>query len=143
MKGAHALVDCAGGLLLWAVSTETIVGWVNSLTQDELVENPNDFLASHLLALARDFSVSAKNFYAFYLLTHGVAQAFLVAGLLLGKLWAYPASLLALGLFILYQAYRFSYTHSLGLVALTLFDLLVIVLIWHEYRLLRRHLAAR
>ena len=53
MKGAHALVDCAGGLLLWAVSTETIVGWVNSLTQDELVENPNDFLASHLLALAR------------------------------------------------------------------------------------------
>jgi uncharacterized membrane protein len=143
LKGAHALLECAGGVLLWAVSTERIVLWVNWLTMQELIEDPHDFVATHLLELAQRFTVSTKNFYAFYLLSHGVVQVFLVAGLLLGKLWAYPASLLALGLFILYQVYRFSYTHSPGLVALTLFDLLVIVLIWHEYRVVRRHLAAR
>ena len=67
----------------------------------------------------------------------------LVIGLLKNKLWAYPASLIALGLFVLYQLYRFSYTHGAGLIVLTVFDLLVMSLIWHEYRLVRRHLSAR
>jgi hypothetical protein len=44
------------------------------------------------------------------------------------------------GLFIVYQLYRFSYTHGFGLIVLTVFDVFVIGLIWHEYRLVRRHL---
>jgi uncharacterized membrane protein len=63
--------------------------------------------------------------------------------LLKNKLSAYPASLIALGLFVLYQLYRFSYTHAAGLIVLTVFDLLVMSLIWHEYRLVGRHLSAR
>ena len=62
----------------------------------------------------------------------------LLIGLLRNKLWSYPASLVVLGLFIVYQAYRFSYTRGVGLVVLTVFDLLVMGLIWHEYRLVRR-----
>jgi uncharacterized membrane protein len=68
---------------------------------------------------------------------------FLVAGLLRNKLWAYPASLVVLGLFIAYQFYRFSYTHGAGLIVLTVFDIIVMGLIWHEYRLVSRHLASR
>ena len=64
----------------------------------------------------------------------------LVVGLLREKLWAYPASLIVLTLFVLYQLYRFSYTHGLGLIVLTLFDIVVMGLIWHEYGLMRRHL---
>lgn len=139
LKGAHALVECAGGVLLALISTQTIVDWVNMLTQDD----PNDFVAAHLSAMAQHFTVSSKNFYTFYLVSHGLVKVVLVAGLLMEKLWAYPASLAVLGVFILYQVYRFSYTHSPGLVALTLFDILVIGLIWHEYRLVRRHLAGR
>ncbi|WP_337128019.1 DUF2127 domain-containing protein [Mesorhizobium sp. Cs1321R2N1] len=63
----------------------------------------------------------------------------LVAALLKRRLWAYPASLAALLLFIIYQLYRFSYTHSAGLIVLTLFDLLVVWLVWHEYRLVQSH----
>jgi uncharacterized membrane protein len=63
----------------------------------------------------------------------------LVIGLLRNKLWAYPVSLVALGLFIVYQLYRFSYTHGIGLIILTIFDIIVIALIYHEYRLVRRH----
>jgi uncharacterized membrane protein len=143
LKGAHALVECAGGVLLWVISTKTIVGWVNWLSMQELIEDPHDFVATHLLEMAQHFTVGTKNFYTYYLVSHGLVKIVLIAGLLMEKLWAYPASLVVLGLFILYQVYRFSYTHSLGLVALTLFDLLVLVLIWHEYRLVRRHLAAR
>jgi uncharacterized membrane protein len=143
LKGAHALIECIGGIALALISTDTIVRLVNLLTQDELIENPNDFIATHLLSWAQNFSLASKHFYAFYLLTHGLVKVLLVIGLLKGKLWAYPASLAALGLFIVYQLYRFTETHGIGLLVLTAFDLLVMVLIWHEYRLVRQHPPAK
>jgi uncharacterized membrane protein len=143
LKGAHALIECIGGLVLAFVSTSAIPRLVNALTQEELVEDPGDFVATHLLSLAHDYTVSTQHFYAFYLLSHGVIKAALVIGLLRNKLWAYPASLVVLGIFIVYQLYRFSYTRGFGLIVLTVFDLLVMGLIWHEYRLIRRHLPTR
>ena len=143
LKGAHAVIECLGGILLAIVSTETIAWFVNAITQEELVEDPRDFVANQLRAYAQHFSVDSKDFYAFYLLTHKVVKVFLVWGLLTNKLWAYPTSLAVLGLFILYQIYSYYYTHSLGLIALTILDLIVIWLIWHEYRLMRHHRPVR
>ena len=37
--------------------------------------------------------------------------------------------------FIVYQLYRLSYDASVGLLLLTLFDIVVVGLTWHEYRL--------
>jgi uncharacterized membrane protein len=139
LKGAHSLIECIGGLALAFVSTSTITNLVKALTQHELSENPNDFVAGHLMGLAQNFTVGTQHFYAFYLLSHGLIKVFLVIGLLRNKLWAYPVSLVVLGLFIVYQLYRFSHTHGFGLIVLTFFDVLVIGLIWHEYRLVRRH----
>ncbi len=138
LKGIHAGIESLGGIGLLLVSTEAIVHLVKALTQEELIEDPNDFLARHLVDLAANFSVGSKQFYGFYLLSHGAIKLLLVIGLLRGKLWSYPASLVAMGLFIAYQLYRFSYTHSPGLIVLTVFDLFVIALIWHEYGLVRR-----
>ena len=140
LKGAHALLECLSGIALTLIGTNTIANFVNAITQDELIEDPNDFIATHLLAMAHDFSVQTKNFYAFYLLSHGIVKLLLVAGLLRNKLWSYPASLIVLALFAVYQLYRFTYTHGFGLIVLTIFDVIVIVLIWHEYGLVRRHL---
>jgi uncharacterized membrane protein len=140
LKGAHALIECVGGVVLAFVSTARIVALVQHLTQDELVEEPHDFVASHLLAWAQHFSVQTQHFYAFYLLSHGLVKIALVAGLLARRLWAYPASLVVLTGFMGYQLYRYTLTHSIGLVVLTAFDLLVMWLVWHEYKLLRRHL---
>lgn len=143
IKGLHATIECAGGIALYFVSTTTIVRWVELLTQDELAEDPRDFVATHFLSAAQHLSVGTETFYAFYLLSHGLVKVFLVAGLLKEKLWAYPASLAVLGAFIAYQAYRYSFTHSIGLIILTVFDLIVIWLVWHEWRVLRQHLAIR
>lgn len=143
LKGAHALIECIGGIALAVISTKAIATLANRLTQDELIEDPRDFVATHLLAWAQNFSVGTKAFYAFYLISHGAVKLFLVAGLLREKLWSYPASLIVLGLFIVYQLYRFSYTHSAGLIALTAFDIVVMGLIWREYKLVRHHLPTR
>src|SRR6202047_1961061 len=74
LKGAHALVECIGGLVLAFVSTSTITSLVNALTQEELIEDPKDFVAAHLLSVAQSFTVSIQRFYAFYLLSHGLHQ---------------------------------------------------------------------
>ncbi|GLS36623.1 hypothetical protein GCM10010869_22140 [Mesorhizobium tianshanense] len=58
LKGAHALIECVGGLLLYVVSTDTIASWVNAFTQDELIEDPNDFIAGHLSQMASIFTPS-------------------------------------------------------------------------------------
>lgn len=140
LKGAHAIIEIASGIALYLFKTQTIVGLLNRLAARELIEDPRDFLAVHLLKFAEGFSVQAHYFYAFYLLSHGIVKIFLVAGLLREKLWAYPASFAVFGAFIVYQLYRFSYTHELTLIALSILDAIVIALAWHEYKLVRRHL---
>lgn len=135
LKGLNALLEFVLGVLFLFVNVSTIV---NVFVAHELVEDPTDFLATHLLSLAGGITPSAQLFSALYLLSHGLVKGVLVAGLLRGKLWAYPASLAVFGLFILYQVIKFLSTHSPALVLLTLFDLVVVWLIWHEYRLLSR-----
>jgi uncharacterized membrane protein len=141
LKGAHALIEIVSGAVLALVSTGAIANLAEMVTREELIDDPSDFLATHILAWAHGFSMETKNFYAFYLLSHGIVKLLLVVELLRGKLWAYPASLIVFGLFIVYQLYRYSYTRGVGLLIITVLDIVVIVLIWHEYRLVRRHLA--
>jgi uncharacterized membrane protein len=139
LKGANGALECLAGLALALVSTGSIVSLIRMLAQEQFIEGPHDFIANHLMNFANNFSVSNRNFYAFYLIGHGAVKLFLVVGLLRNKVWAYPVSLFVLSLFIVYQVYRFSYTHSVGLIALTAFDLVVVGLIWHEYGVMRRH----
>lgn len=143
LKGAHALVECLSGLALAFASNAAILGFVHRLTRNELLEDQHDLIASALMHFSREFSAASQHFYAFYLLSHGIVKLALVVGLLKQKLWAYPASLAVLVLFIFYQLYRYGTTHSAMLLVLTAFDLFVMVLVWHEYRLLRRHLPVR
>jgi uncharacterized membrane protein len=125
-KGLHALIEIAGGLALYLFSSDTIGRWVDHI-------DPHEWIARH-------FDLSQQSFFAFYLLSHGFIKAALVIGLLKEKLWAYPASVAVFGLFIAYQLYRYSWTHDIALIALSIFDLFVIALAIHEYRLLRKHL---
>jgi uncharacterized membrane protein len=139
-KGAHALIEIVSGVALYLISTATIVATINRWSYDELVEDRNDWIATHLLQFSRSFSVEEHHFYAFYLLSHGLVKSVLVIGLLRERLWAYPASFAVFGAFIAYQLYRYSFTHDFALILLSIFDAFVIYLAVHEYRLLRKHL---
>ena len=135
LKGLIALVELVLGFLL--LFTNAVTGFILRLTETELFEDPNDFFATHIHALLFP-THAAQIFGALYLLSHGIVKVFLVVGLLRNKLWAYPASLAVLALFMLYQVIRWLQTHSLALVILTLFDCLVFWLIYHEYRRMTR-----
>ena len=137
LKGLNALIEIIGGFITLFITKILLIQVVFLLTQDELGEDPKDFIATHLVTAAQQFSLSTQHFAALYLLVHGFVKGFLVIALLKNKLWAYPASMIIFSLFILYQLTIFASTHSLWLIVLTLFDILVLWLIWHEYRYIK------
>lgn len=140
LKGAHAAVEAIGGLALSFTNNQWIRDLVTQATQSELIEDKRDLIANHLVTWAQGFSIETQHFYAWYLLSHGLVKLALVVGLLMRKLWAYPTAIVVLGLFIVYQLYRYTETHGFGLLLLTALDLVVVGLTWHEYRLMLRHL---
>ncbi|HEX6488741.1 MAG TPA: DUF2127 domain-containing protein [Candidatus Dormibacteraeota bacterium] len=137
LKGLDGLLELLGGLLLLLVTPATIDRVVRALTQHELSEDPHDFFASHLLHAAGKLSAGSLRFGALYLLLHGVAKVVLVGAVLRDKLWAYPALIAFLVAFIAYQLYRLTFAPSVGLVALTVFDAVIVALTVREYLKLR------
>lgn len=134
LKGLDGVAETAGGIALWTVSPEWIVRVVGWITQDEIAEDPHDLVANYLRHIASHFSLGAEHFMSIYLLGHGIVKIVVVAALLRNKLWAYPVSLIVFGGFVMYQIYRFALISSVGLIALTVVDLIVIWSIWLEYR---------
>jgi uncharacterized membrane protein len=139
IKGVDGVLETIGGILLMFVSPKALNSLVIFFIAHELSEHPDDWFATSLRHAVLNLSSDTKLFVSVYLVAHGLVKVFLVAGLLRKKLWAYPAALWFLGIFILYQLYRFSHTHSLGLLALSAFDLFVASLVWLEYRSQKQH----
>ena len=137
-KGLNGLAELVGGLLLLFATPGSIHHLVAALTQGELSEDPHDVIARYLLHTADGLTGSAVLFGAVYLLLHGAVKVGLVIALLLNKLWAYPCLITVLLIFIGYQLYRIVLQPSVGLVALTVFDAVIVVLTWRECRRQRR-----
>jgi uncharacterized membrane protein len=141
LKGAFAVLEILAGVGAYFITQELLLSVVRWVTQEEFAEDPHDFIANTLLQSAQHFSIGAQNFAAIYLLAHGIIKLWLIVGLLRQKLWYYPVAIVVFVLFIVYQVYRYTFTHSLLLVLITLLDVIVIALTWHEYGYLRRVLA--
>jgi len=134
IKGGAGVLETIAGIFCFFITPETLKSFVISLTAPELSEDPHDWLATLLVRSVQHLSADTALFAAVYLIIHGLIKIFLVAGLLLGRLWSYPLSLGFLAAFIVYQGYRYTHTHAILLVLLTVFDLAVAFLIWREYQ---------
>ncbi len=134
IKGLAGVMETIGGILVLFVTRDLLDSFLLRLAAPELAEDPADWIVNYLSTAVQRYSDSTKHFASAYLIIHGLIKIFLVAGLLRERLWAYPLSLWFLGAFIMYQCYRFTHTHSIWLVLLTVFDLAVVFLIWREYQ---------
>ena len=136
-KGIDGLVELVGGVLLLFVTPGSIYHLAAMITQGELSEDPHDVVARYILHTAK-LTGGAVLFGAIYLVAHGAVKVVLVIALLLNKLWAYPCMIVVLLIFIGYQLYRIALDPSAGLIALTIFDSVIVALTWREYRRQRR-----
>ena len=137
LKALDAALEIAGAVALWAVSPVTVAHMVGLLTQGEIVEDPRDLVANYLRHAAARLSLTREHFAAIYLLGHGIPKILLVTALLKNRLWAYPVAIVVFAAFVLYQLYQFVLSYSLGLIVLSAFDVIVICLIWLEYRAMK------
>lgn len=134
VKGLLAGAETATGLGLWLVPNSGIKGVADWLTRNELAQDPTDWMARTIEVAMGMFSIETQHFYALYLLSHGALKLAMVLLLARGIRWAYPAAILLLAGFILYQLDHWRMSHSPVLLLLSLLDTVMIVLIWHEYR---------
>jgi uncharacterized membrane protein len=125
--------ELAGAVLLFVLRRPVLNRLLAALTQHELAEDPRDFVANHLTAAVHRLTPETRRFAAVYLLAHGAAKVVLMVGLLRGCRSFYPWTIGFLVLFIGYQFYRISYSHSPLLAVFTAVDIFVVALIWREY----------
>lgn len=133
LKGLHALLETIGAIALLKIDPQMMNRFVWAVLHQELSEDPQDFVATHLVRASQYFAGSGKYFASLYLLSHGAVKLVLVVALLRNKLWAYPLMIATLAAFVCYQSYRFALSHSVAMILLTLFDVVVILLTWFEY----------
>jgi len=138
LKAAFALSEVAGGIAAFFVSKQFLLGFVQWVFQDEFADDPHDFIATFFLHSVQGLTSGTLNFAAAYLLVHGVIKLWLIGGLLRERLWYYPTALVVFSLFVAYQLYRYTITHSVWLLLITAIDLAVIGLTWHEWRYLKQ-----
>lgn len=134
LKGIGGLLEAVGGVLLWFVRPAALNKIAFAFLGYDLPLDPHDFIATHLSRAAMHLASGGAHFASIYLVAHGVIKAALVTALWFDVLWAYPATIFVFGIFSAYQVYRFTHTHSLALILLTVFDVLIIWLTWQEYR---------
>lgn len=141
-KAVFAVAEILAGIGAFFVTQQFVFTLVDRVTSVELFQHQHDAIANYLYASAQHFSLSTRNFTAVYLLSHGVVKLWLIVGLLREKHWYYPLAIAVFGLFVVYQLYRFNLSHSPWLIVITVIDVLVIALTWHEYRYVRRSFGA-
>jgi uncharacterized membrane protein len=139
VKAIEAVAEIVLGVLL--LFTSSVTNLILTLSQNELIEDPTDFFATHAQSLLHN-TPHLQLFGALYMLLFGALKAFLVWGLLTKRLWTYPATLTLVGAVFLFQAAELIASHPAVLSVLSLFDVIFAALIWHEYTYLKGKQAA-
>ncbi|PJI10495.1 MULTISPECIES: DUF2127 domain-containing protein [Clostridium] len=134
IKAIDSILEIIGGVLLVFLNPSRLNNLVIWLTQHELSEDPRDVIANFMIKLSSKFTINTQYFGVFYLVSHGIVKLILIIFLWKGKTWAYPVTIVSLIVFIMYQIYRYMLNPSMGLVLLTIFDFIMIILTFIEYR---------
>jgi uncharacterized membrane protein len=133
LKGVDGALEIFGGFLQLFVTSDSIHSVVWMLTEREISKDPTDAIAGLLRHATDALTLDTKTFASMYLVFHGVIKLFLVVSLLRELKWAFPVALWFLGVFTVYQLYRFAHTHSIALLAFSVIDLFVMWMVWREY----------
>src|SRR5262245_27989388 len=82
LKGANAVLEIVGGVLALLIPPSFLQQLTAYFTDAELGQDPDDFIATHLVKWVDAYASGAhQEFIAAYLLSHGVVKIVVVVGL--------------------------------------------------------------
>ena len=125
------------GLALLKLVNTPLLDVVTNLMSHELVEDPNDVLYTFISSILTNHPLYVTYFLALYFIFWGVIDVVLSYNLIKHRLWAFPASFILIGLFVMYETIRFTHTHSFILLGVIFIDIIIIWFIWREYQKLK------
>jgi uncharacterized membrane protein len=144
LKGLDGAVQLVGALILVIIPSTVVTGFAHAVITRDLLGDPSGTLARHLQTATENFvNGGTKTFAVAYLFAHGVIKLALVWALARKWVRAYPVAMVVLAAFVVYEVYRAVNTHSIALPFFAALDAVIIVLVYREYRQLRRERAAR
>ena len=133
IKGIDGGLELVGGLLLLFLAPATISGILFFLVRGELKEDPTDLIAN-LLLHSTGKAIQAKLSASAFLIVHGAVKLLLVVGLAANRLWSYPTAIAVFAGFTIYQIFQLWHQSSLFLGTVTVLDIVVVLLVFGEYR---------
>ena len=137
IKGLLCSAEFLAGLGLLLTPHAPAARLLYWLTHFQIAEQPTDTLAAWTQRAMEGFPVATQDFYGWYLLLHGGLKVAMVLMLWARILWAYPAAMAVLSGFVIYQLFEFQHSGSPFLLMLAFFDLMMIALVWQEYKALK------
>lgn len=133
-KGMLGVLQLLAAILIYLGALQYLPGFAKWLVQNELAENPNDYIALKILEIAGSAPATGSTFYTTYFVAHGLLHIAVVAALLSGARWANHVAVIVLALFVIYQVYEWMSVGGHMLIVLTAIDLAVIYLTVREHR---------
>lgn len=137
VKMLDGVIEAILGIWLYCFGKTNLPGILYALFHHELLEDPNDFIATHILEYVKSLSLTTMSFIGIYLTLRGVSKTGLMIALAATQRWAYPASLLILTALVLYGLCQLILNFSFTVGFILLIDIAVIGLIYSEYRTLK------
>ncbi len=134
LKFVNGALEVIGAVFLFFSTSQSLNKLADKLLTNELLEDPKDLVANMVLHAVKGLTANTRVFASVYLLVHGIVKVGLVIALWKRKLWAYPLAGVVLVLFTVYQLYLFSHSRSPFQLFLTAVDVLILLLLWSEYR---------
>ena len=125
------------GAALFQLVGTSLIDIITTLMSHELVQDPSDKLYTLATFWLGQHPLSITYFLASYFIFWGVIDVVLSIELLRKRLWAFPASLVLIAGFVVYEIYRFNHTHSIVLLWIILVDIFIFWFIRREYKKLK------
>ena len=139
VKGIDGAIELIAGVLLWLAP-----GLIDTVLRAVLGEATQSdgaiagFIATGVAHADATVLTGGTGFLILFLIAHGVIKLVLVYCLLRRIVRAYPWALLVLLVFLGYQVWALVAGPSIPLALFVVLDVVIIVLVWREYRELRR-----
>jgi len=138
IKGFDGIVEFIVGVLL--VTAPGLLHLILRAGIGEAAEHTSrtaSFIAQYIARVDGSLAKSSTVFLAIFLISHGLVKIVLAYCLLKEILWIYPYALIVLVGFLVYQVYLTILSPTIGTVLFCLLDLIIIALVWDEWRRLK------
>lgn len=134
LKGLDGLVELIAGVPLLFLGPQRIQHLAHQVTGNELQQDPHDLIANLIVHGAAHLTTGAAVLAAIYLIFHGGVKLAIVIALMFGRPRVYPWALAGLTAFLILQIVQLILHPTVGVGVLTIFDAIIIVLTWREWR---------